>query len=919
MATSRRAEEQAIADFLDAAQNSAHALLIEGEAGIGKTTLWLDVLQRAEVSGLRVLSARAAVAESVLAYTALADLLADVDDAMWVDLPAPQRHALGAPLLRHPGDASATDARAVAAAFLAVVKGLVAEGPLVLAIDDLQWLDTSTANALLFAARRLPDGVGVLYTVRTDAAAVQLQLPSPDAVRRIRLQPLTVGGLHQVLVNRMGQSFPRPTLLHIHDISGGNPFYALELAREITTRGSSGELALPGSLAELVRTRVGRVSGDAEDALLAIASLADPTVQLVARATETAPDRVVELLGDAEANEVVAIDSNRLRFTHPLLAHGVYRDAAPQRRRAMHRRLAELITQPELRARHLALSDTGGDPETLKALDMAAGMARRRGAPAAAAELLELALSFGSDEPLRRIRCATCYFDAGDPKRARQLLEATLKERPTSSLRAEALIQLAVVRLYDDSFVEAAELLETGLRDSGDDAGLRARLLVTLSFALINAGQPELAYARVQEAVRESEHLDNANLLSSALGMRAVLDFMGGRGFDEDSLRRAVELEEPDQRAPLAFRPSVQMTLVRAWTGGLDAARDAMADLRQRCVTLGEEGELIFLAFHLTLIDIWRGDFDSAAITADETMLRASQLGGDFPLFIALTTRAAVAAYVGRADDARSDIVEAIAAAHRCGSMRLAEWPATLAGFVEVSLGDYHAALNALAPLFPILKTWPDATEIISASYIPEAVEALVGLGRLDDAEPFIDALDRNGRRLDRAWMLAVGGRCRAMLLAARGDLTAAMAAAESAMTEHERLPMPFERARTQLLLGQLQRRQRHRDAAVATLREALQTFEDLGTRLWAERARSELARGMPGRRRAEGLTPSEHRVAELAAAGMNNKDIAAALFITPKTVEVNLSRIYRKLNVHSRVELYRTFNSAPEIDDSKE
>src|SRR5581483_9517110 len=281
-------------------------------------------------------------------------------------------------------------------------------------------------------------------------------------------------------------------------------------------------------------------------------------------------------LGDAEANEVVAIDSNRLRFTHPLLAHGVYRDAAPQRRRAMHRRLAELITQPELRARHLALSDTGGDPETLKALDMAAGMARRRGAPAAAAELLELALSFGSDEPLRRIRCATCYFDAGDPKRARQLLEATLKERPTSSLRAEALIQLAVVRLYDDSFVEAAALLETGLRDSGDDAGLRARLLVTLSFALINAGQPELAYARVQEAVRESEHLDNANLLSSALGMRAVLDFMGGRGFDEDSLRRAVELEEPDQRAPLAFRPSVQMTLVRAWTGGLDAARDAM-------------------------------------------------------------------------------------------------------------------------------------------------------------------------------------------------------------------------------------------------------------------------------------------------------------------------------------------------------
>ena len=186
----------------------------------------------------------------------------------------------------------------------------------------------------------------------------------------------------------------------------------------------------------------------------------------------------------------------------------------------------------------------------------------------------------------------------------------------------------------------------------------------------------------------------------------------------------------------------------------------------------------------------------------------------------------------------------------------------------------------------------------------------MVQLGRLEEAEPLIDTLERNGGRLDRPWMLAVGMRCRAMLQAAHGDLRTATATAELAMAQHRRLPMPFERARTQLLVGQLQRRQRQRDAATATLREAQKTFQQLGTTLWAQRARTELTRGVSGRRRAEGLTPSEQRVAELAVSGLTNRDIAATLFISPKTVEVNLSRIYRKLNIRSRVELYKALGT---------
>jgi DNA-binding CsgD family transcriptional regulator len=182
----------------------------------------------------------------------------------------------------------------------------------------------------------------------------------------------------------------------------------------------------------------------------------------------------------------------------------------------------------------------------------------------------------------------------------------------------------------------------------------------------------------------------------------------------------------------------------------------------------------------------------------------------------------------------------------------------------------------------------------------------MIHLGRLAEAEPLVESLQRNGRRLDRPWMLAVGARCRAMLLAAHGDLAAASVAAQQAMAAHDRLPMPFERARTQLLLGQLQRRQHQRDAAEATLRQALTVFEHLDTPLWAARARASLQRTATGPASTGALTAAERRVAELAASGLTNSDVGAALYISPKTVEVHLSRIYRKLGIRSRAELGR-------------
>jgi DNA-binding CsgD family transcriptional regulator len=290
-------------------------------------------------------------------------------------------------------------------------------------------------------------------------------------------------------------------------------------------------------------------------------------------------------------------------------------------------------------------------------------------------------------------------------------------------------------------------------------------------------------------------------------------------------------------------------------------------------------------------------------LTAEDAMERAQQLGGNHMTVIAHAARAVVAAYTGRERAARADAHAAIEGAIRCGSTRLADLPVATLGFIDVSLGNYAGALTTLRPLIARFSAMP-GTEIVIAAFIPDAVEAMIALGHTSEAVPLIDALEHNGRRLDRPWMLATGARCRSMWLAAQGDVDGAIRMAQQAMAEHDRLPMPFEFARTQLLLGHLQRRQSLKKVATVTLGEALREFEDMGTPLWAKRARDELAATKSDPTQYVRLTPSEHCVAELAASDMTNREVAAALAISHKTVEASLTRIYRKLDIHSRTEL---------------
>ena len=695
-------------------------------------------------------------------------------------------------------------------------------------------------------------------------------------------------------------------MVRIAEVSQGNPFYALELARAVGGGQSpTAEQELPRTLAGVVRSRVGDLDNDVRDVLLAAACITDPTVDLLAQAKGISATETLVFLEKAENKGIVGIEGNRVRFTHPLLARGIYTGARPSRRRSMHRALAQVEAIPEVRARHLALATTSVDAETLEALDAAAEAARARGAPAAAAELVDLAIGLGGDTPIRRIRSSRHHFHAGNCRHARATLEPHIRQLQPGPLRATAVGLLAEMLMYDNGFAQAAELLHRALKDAEGDRALLAQTLILLSFALVNTGEYDGSLRNANQAVTLTDELDLPALSSQACAMWVALNFVCGQGVDTPRLQRALELEDRDADVPVPFGASTVNTLVLAWTGRLDEASAQASAVRNRCKERAEYGHLMFIDLHSTLIEVWRGNFIDAAQVAKDAMERTEQRGGDHAHVIADAIGAVVAAYAGREEEARAHARDAIELASRCGSPLMADQAIMSLGFLEVSLGNNADALTTLQPLVARLRTLP-GTEIATAAFLPDAIEAMIALGRLDDARPMIEALEYHGGRLDRAWMLAIGARCRSMMLAAKGDLGAATRMAQQAITAHDRLPMPFERARTQLLLGQLQRRQRQKEAATITLTEALAAFEGMRTPLWTDRTRNELARTKVDPTRALLLTASEQRVAELAASGMTNRDIAAAVFISPKTVGANLARIYRKLGIHTRAELGR-------------
>ena len=415
-----------------------------------------------------------------------------------------------------------------------------------------------------------------------------------------------------------------------------------------------------------------------------------------------------------------------MRFAHPLLAQSVLTEASPGRRRAIHRSLANAIALPELKARHMALAAASADPETLHALDAAAAAARARGAPAAAAELVDLAIGLGGDKPLRRIRAAEHHFKAGDADRARTLLESTINHLHPGPLRSMALNVLAGIRIDDDAFVDAAALLKRALDDAERNPAVLVQTLMSLALAQGMSGEFDDSLRNARQAVKHAEQLADPGLISRTLALLVATTFLYGQGVDEASLQRALALEDPDADISIPSASARVHALLLAWAGELDEARTVMQTVRLRCIERGAEIDMMAVTGYCTLIEMWRGNFAEAAQLAQDTIEQAEQVGGSRAF--ALAVRAAVAAYTGREGDARADAAAALTLARQCGSPRLAEWPTMSLGFLEVSLGRYAEALSTLQPLLETLDAIP-GTQIMTAMYIPDAVEAMTRWG----------------------------------------------------------------------------------------------------------------------------------------------------------------------------------------------
>jgi DNA-binding CsgD family transcriptional regulator len=861
----RDRELAATGRLLDRAAEGAAALVLDGGAGIGKTTLWLEAVRAADARGFRVLQARPAESEARLSYSAVADLLGAAFEETETELPPLQRRALEAALLIGETDEPA-DARTTSAGLVAVLHALASRGPVLLAVDDVQWLDAASDQALAFAARRLPAGLALLVARRVEGDAdlpLGLARALPDDRReRVVVGPLTVAALHHLVRGRLGTSLSRPLLIRLADASGGNPFFALEIARALGRDVAAHEpLPVPRSVEDLVAARLAALSLDARIVALAAAALSQPTVATVVEAFDGEGDARAAVIEAEEAGVLVA-ERDRIRFTHPLLASVVYRSAAHERRRRLHERLATVVVDPEERARHLALGTTRADEDVAAEIERAAARAARRGAPQAAADLLAASARLTAGERTealtrRRLGESAARLAAGDVETARTLAEAATRS-PVASLRGQAHHLLGEVAWISGSGPPRTHF-EAALAAAPADRELAARVY------------PKLVSFTTHDPRRAVEHAEAA--------MRVL---------------------SPD-RDP---GPLAQIVFDRFWAE-LGLGHGPRWDLFERWRELEARAGPDAPKTPLPLICFWAiDDFEAARArfaVEEQWYALAPQLDEPGPWGAAFRIRSLVDAHAGRTERARATLGPFIVKAERA---RLVVWEvlglSTLA-FIDFVDGD-HRAVDATLTRMRLRMETIAMKELAPDRSEPFHVESLVALGERDRARDALARLEERGRSFPRLWISVTLPRTRALVLAAEGNVVAALAAFDE-LDADDAAKLPFDLAWNRLVQGRLHRRVKQRRAAADALGEALAIFEGLGAPTWAEQARAEL--GRVGLRRAPAeLTPTERRVAELAATGMTNREVASAAFMSPKTVEANLARVYRKLGIASRAEL---------------
>jgi DNA-binding CsgD family transcriptional regulator len=892
----RDVELAAVSAFLDRAPEAPAALVLEGDTGIGKSTLWLAGVDTARERERLVLVARPAEAEQGLAHSGLGDLLEDVLDEVLPELPAPRRRALGVALLLEE-EAGRADPRTIGVAVRSALEILAAKRPVVLAVDDVQWLDPSSAGALAFALRRLDEQAVLLLLARrlghvSETPDLERAL-SPERVERLHVGPLSLGAIHRLLQAQLGLKLPRPTLLRVHEASGGNPFYAVELARAMGTDVNPTQpLRVPETLEGLVRARLEELPTDTRKALLLAAAVARPSTELFA--SLDVPEHVLD---SAVAARVIERTNGTIRFTHPLLASMVYHGASAQERRPAHRRLAHVVADPLDRARHLALSTEIPDIEIAGALEEAAALASTRGAAIAAAELAEHALRLTppdapTDRHRRALVAARAQRSAGEWTRARRVLADLLAEPGGSPLRAEALVLLAEL----ESERRSVPLLEEALREAASSPALRSVIHCRLAWA---SSGPGFDHART--ALELADELDDDSLRAQARAMQAVLGWFAGEAeTPEDLPARVRDFPSAVGGELLVREATLAVVNTLAPASRRDEARTLLEgryeEWRER-----DEPRSSRALWGLAWIEFWAGRWELGAEYAARARDISIQYGLEMPQDH--LPSAVIAVHRGQLDLARAHSERGLELAHEQFRGRPVQLMAVL-GLVSRWNGDRHAAekwfeeagrrASELGWGEPSVRWW-----------IADHAEMLLEDGRIDDAVRVVDVWEADAARVAREWVLAHATRCRGLVASAEGEVARAGSLLERALAQHEEVGDPFGAARALLALGVVRRRARKKRDAREAIQGALDRFEQLGAATWAEKARGELGR-IGGRRREEGLTPAERRVAALVAEGRTNREVAAALFVTERTVASHLSHVYAKLGVRSRTELAR-------------
>lgn len=897
----RTAECARIELLLDAARHGrSGAVLLRGEAGIGKSFLLRHAADRA--TEMRVLEARGVESESELPFAALSELLRPSLDHL-DSLSGEQSAALRGALALGPSEAS--DRFAVYTAVLSLLAATAEHAALLCLIDDAQWLDTASAEALVFAARRLEaEGVALLFAAREGEEA---------EFEARGLEHLHLGGLdHDAVADLLAVHAAEPPVPEVAERLAretvGNPLALVELSRllsegQLAGREPLGEPLPAGASGERsFRRRVGALSEPARRALLLAAAEAGGDLGPILAAAR-ALGVEASALEEAEAAGLVAVTEARLSFPHPLVRSAAYSCASPAERRAAHRALSETVGD-ERRAWHLAAAAFGPDEEVARALERAADSALERRGYAAAAAALERAARLSPEEVPRAKRlfaAADAARHGGRSEQALRLLAGALEGASDPQLRAAIQHARGRIELFRGRAQAAHELLATeavSVEPLGSD--LAASMLADAALASLLAGDAQGAVDTGRRAQRALQAKGGGAELITELILGTALYRVGQVREGLELVRSAAAIAEGDRLEP-EYR--VHAAHVLTWAGEYARARALLRRVIDEIRTTGALGVLPFALYASSGLDTRTGRWTSAYADASEAVRIASDTDNPFWRSHALGCLALVEAGQGRDEQCRAHAFEALALAR---SLEI-EYPREIGdalGLLELGLGRPDEAIRHLEPVMRIAVEEPGKQPVLARASLPDLVEAYVRSGRPPPKE-LVAGLAAPAA--ESAPFCALAERCRG-LLAGDEEFDARFT---EALRLHALAGMPFATARTALSYGERLRRSGQRVDSRVQLRAARETFLRLGAQPWAERAERELkATGETVRRReasaAEELTPQELQIALVVARGATNREAGAALFVSPKTVEYHLGRVYRKLGVRSRTELAR-------------